>query len=480
MVHIHPTLTIKYILSIVAFGVMVYFITSCIQTYLVYPTQTRVSIRLNRSQLFPAVTICSGNPLRYDKYLLPLISYIKTHNLSSSPPNITQNDIYNSAFNLMIDLINKNKFEETFSYGFQLEDILLDCTYNGYNCRSMWIKSLSPILGNCYTFNRQTIDKNTNLFQINQINGNVQTLHNGLIMTFYLNIELYFPIIEYGLGLTAILHHPNEQPLIRYAGKRFSPGFEHTLVYEKSLTTYLGSPYTLCTQIITDDMKALYNLFDNNTEYVYSETVCLELCQQAFMYEQCECIYPIYFYLNYLNINGQLRRVRICTPWTSEYRCTIEARNRIANNPNLLQIRCPHCQSQCIIHKYSSDLSSLKGPSDSQKNYYKKLILSNSTIPIKSDFSMNSSYYLDRNYLKLSIIPLNSYETIYEEKATYIWSAFISDLGGQSGLWLGISALSIFNLIEYLHRKSQIIRLKRKAMAQVHPCETESISNNKY
>ncbi|CAF0859654.1 unnamed protein product [Adineta steineri] len=93
---------------------------------------------------------------------------------------------------------------------------------------------------------------------------------------------------------------------------------------------------------------------------------------------------------------------------------------------------------------------------------------------------MNSSYYLDRNYLKLSIIPLNSYETIYEEKATYIWSAFISDLGGQSGLWLGISALSIFNLIEYLQRKSQIIRLKRKAMAQVHSCETESISNKKY
>ncbi|CAF3941787.1 unnamed protein product [Adineta steineri] len=436
MVHIHPTHIIKYILSIVAFGVMIYFITSCIQTYLVYPTQTRVSIRLNRSQLFPAVTICSGNPLRYDKYLLPLISYIKTHNLSSSPPNITQNDIYNSAFNLMIDLINKNKFEETFSYGFQLEDILLDCTYNGYNCRSMWIKSLSPILGNCYTFNRQTIDKNTNLFQINQINGNVQTLHNGLIMTFYLNIELYFPIIEYGLGLTAILHHPNEQPLIRYAGKRFSPGFEHTLVYEKSLTTYLGSPYTLCTQIITDDMKALYNLFDNNTEYVYSET---------------------------LNINGQLRRVRICTPWTSEYRCTIEARNRIANNPNLLQTRCPHCQSQCIIHKYSSDLSSLKGPSDSQKNYYKKLILSNSTIPIKSDFSMNSSYYLDHNYLKLSIIPLNSYETIYEEKATYIWSAF-----------------NLILVVKVMVRKSQIIRLKRKAMAQVHPCETESVSNNKY
>ena len=125
-----------------------------------------------------------------------------------------------------------------------------------------------------------------------------ETLHNGLIMTFYINIELYFPLIEYGLGLTEILHHPHEQPLIRYAGKRFSPGFEHTLVYEKSVASYLGSPYSSCTKELCDDMKALFHFFYNNTDYAYSETVCLELCQQAFMYEQCGCIYPVYFFLN--------------------------------------------------------------------------------------------------------------------------------------------------------------------------------------
>ncbi len=77
--------------------------------YLAYPTQTRVYIRLDRSQLFPAVTICSGNPVRCDKYLTPLITYILTHNLSSSPPNITSNDAYKGAFNFMVDLFNNNK-----------------------------------------------------------------------------------------------------------------------------------------------------------------------------------------------------------------------------------------------------------------------------------------------------------------------------------------------------------------------------------
>jgi hypothetical protein len=107
------------------------------------------------------------------------------------------------------------------------------------------------------------------------------------MITFYLNIELYFPILEYSLDLTGILHNPDEQSLIRYSGKQFSPGFEHNLIYKKSTTTYLGSPYTSCTEKIHDDMKALYNLFDNNTDYIYSETVCLELCNQTYMYEQC-------------------------------------------------------------------------------------------------------------------------------------------------------------------------------------------------
>lgn len=255
---------------------------------------------MNRFQNLPALTICSGNPVRLDKYYPALLAYLLANNLTTSPPNATA--IYYGAFNYIIHLFNQNKTDQIASYGFQLEDILLDCSYNGFNCQNMWAKSMSPILGNCYTFNRQTIDKKTSLFRINDVNGQNQAFHTGLIITFYLNVELYFPINEYGYGLTGILHNSDEQPLIRFAGKRFSPGFEHKLVYEKITSTYLGSPYTQCTAEVRDDMRALYNLFDNNTDYVYSETVCLELCHQTFIYEQCGCIYPFYFYFNRVKI----------------------------------------------------------------------------------------------------------------------------------------------------------------------------------
>ena len=177
--------------------------------------------------------------------------------------------------------------------------MLLSCSYNGYDCRTIWTRPLSPIRGNCYTFNRQTIDKKLNLFHINDVHGHTEAFHNGLVLVFYLNIELYFPVNEYGLGITGILHNPDEQLLIRYSGKRFSPDFKHSLVYEKSTSTYLGTPYTSCTNNMRDDMTSLDHLFDHNTDYTYSETVCLELCHQTYMYmyEQCGCVYPIYFYL---------------------------------------------------------------------------------------------------------------------------------------------------------------------------------------
>lgn len=135
-----------------------------------------------------------------------------------------------------------------------------------------------------------------------------------------------------------------------------------------------------------------------------------------------------------LVINNRLQWVRTCTPWTSEYQCTLANREEISGRADLQKSYCSHCKSQCVINKFSSDLSALKGPSDAEKTYYTKILLSNSTIPIFPDFVMNSSTYLDKNYLKLSINPLNNYITIYQEKATYTWSSLISDLGGQVGL----------------------------------------------
>ena len=56
-------------------GVMLYFITTSIQEYLQYPTQTLVSIKEDWEQTFPAVTICNYSPIRSDSFMAPFAAY---------------------------------------------------------------------------------------------------------------------------------------------------------------------------------------------------------------------------------------------------------------------------------------------------------------------------------------------------------------------------------------------------------------------
>ncbi|CAF1607305.1 unnamed protein product, partial [Didymodactylos carnosus] len=73
--------------------------------------------------------------------------------------------------------------------------------------------------------------------------------------------------------------------------------------------------------------------------------------------------------------------------------------------------------------------------------------------PLPADFEANYTLYLDKNYLKLKILPVSQYVTSYTEMATYSWVAFMSDIGGQSGFWMGLSVSSIIELIGLIYRK---------------------------
>ena len=59
----------------IASGFMFYFVVSAVLQYFAYPTDTKVEITFDLVMAFPAVTICSGNPNRYDKTNASLVNY---------------------------------------------------------------------------------------------------------------------------------------------------------------------------------------------------------------------------------------------------------------------------------------------------------------------------------------------------------------------------------------------------------------------
>jgi hypothetical protein len=101
------------LIFMIAFGIMFYFVVSAILQYYAYPTQTKVEIRLERDMTFPAVTICSGNPNRYDKINASLVPFF--YQLYSSNAIFNQDIVNSLAIPLAIDLFNRNQKEELLS-----------------------------------------------------------------------------------------------------------------------------------------------------------------------------------------------------------------------------------------------------------------------------------------------------------------------------------------------------------------------------
>lgn len=170
-------------------GVMSYFVTQTIINYFQYPTQTSVSIVIERSPLFPAVTVCNISPVRADTLLGEFFNY--TDSLNITQPNQTRTINFRLAQLLRQYLIEKvNRNESIKPYFFPLGKMLISCFYNNVRCTvADFITFESSNYGHCFTFNART--KSTN-------HSPIRTIHDYgsigfLQLRLYAHSHLYVP-----------------------------------------------------------------------------------------------------------------------------------------------------------------------------------------------------------------------------------------------------------------------------------------------
>ncbi|CAM4757223.1 unnamed protein product [Rotaria magnacalcarata] len=148
--------------------------------------------------------------------------------------------------------------------------MLYQCNFNNEPCSATDFIPFTPsIYGACYTFNTKL--KNTNakpLLPANKNDGD-------------------------GLWRRRFIHDNTELPLIETSGIELAPGRKHKLGYRKKAIHFLSPPYTTCTETVSLMMQAMLDNY-NGADYQYSETVCGQLCNQVYAYEQCDCVnaYP--------------------------------------------------------------------------------------------------------------------------------------------------------------------------------------------
>ena len=72
--------------------------------------------------------------------------------------------------------------------------------------------------------------------------------------------------------------------MIESSGIRLASGQDHQLGYKKKTTFLLPPPYTTCTDSVPLSMKIMLDTYYSENDYGYAETICYQLCEQAYTY----------------------------------------------------------------------------------------------------------------------------------------------------------------------------------------------------
>ncbi|XP_070800512.1 acid-sensing ion channel 3 [Pituophis catenifer annectens] len=408
--------------------------------FFTFPRVTKVDEVAAANLTFPAVTFCNLNAFRFSK--------------------ITRNDLYHAGQLLaLLDaraevrgahladpetlaaLRDKADFKgfkarpfdmaEFYNRtGHDLREMIWHCTFRGVACSARNFTLSLTRLGKCYTFNSGA----TGYQLLTTVKGGTG---NGLELMLNIQQDEYLPVwgghrsTSYEAGVKVQIHSQSEPPAIDQLGFGVAPGFQTFMACQVQRLFYLPAPWGDCQANPTES-----TFFPN-----YSTASCRINCETRYLAENCNC--------RMVHMPGN---ANVCSP--EQYKeCADPALDFLVENDNSF---CS-CQTPCEMVRYSKELSVVKIPSKASAKYLAKKY-------------NRSEQYIMENLLVLDIFfeALN-YETI-EQKKAYEVASLLGDIGGQMGLFIGASLLTILEIFDYLYEPfssyGQVLRDKLSSYYQ--------------
>jgi hypothetical protein len=316
----------------------------------------------------------------------------------------------------IINLRNPNKYVK-------LNEILLWCVFNNQPCNESDFTIQQDSLGFVsYTF------KSRNSFFTGYFNG----LHI-LIQLNELNNKMYD-------GLRIIVHNSSINPEyyagISDKGYNLANGFYSEILIKRIFSYKLGQPYNDCLKEVNsiDSFDSeLYRYILNSSNYTYRQKDCLELCMGKELYKYFKITHKIDHWLNvYLTLNMKGFSNKELNNFIY-----YEFKEKILNNCGTNV-----CPFECDTIKYELTGSLTRFSLDSLITFVTNVANSNNFLLFKNltlnDLVYFTVYFEDSAYTSISEIPKMSFLDL------------IANIGGNLGLFIGISFLSFAEFIELL------------------------------
>lgn len=203
----------------------------------------------------------------------------------------------------------------------------------------------------------------------------------------------------------------------------------------------MPAPFSNCREDVStyaSDTDSIYYVKAVNYT-MYSQSFCLEICfNDRKIKTTCNC--------SDLSVQGIDINEKICSSFT-DLSCINSVRNKYDMKAECEQ----YCPQECDYTQFSTSISSLDYPTA----YYYNIISQQNNLKniFQSSLIGNASVNLDYNMFTQTVLAVSifyedlSYTFIEESQAVTI-DTLTGVLGGQTGLFLGASALSIFEFVE--------------------------------
>ncbi|XP_015682651.1 acid-sensing ion channel 1-like [Protobothrops mucrosquamatus] len=410
-----------------------------------YPHVTKLDEVAVANLTFPAVTLCNLNGFRFSKlsrndlyHAGALLALLDARHEVSGAHLADPETLAALRDKANFRGFKAGPFDMAEFYdrtGHDLAEMLWHCSFRGINCSARNFSVSFTRLGKCYTFNSGAAGDEL----LTTAKGGTG---NGLELMLNIQQDEYLPVwgdtdeTSYEAGVKVQIHSQSEPPSVDQMGFGVAPGFQTFVSCQEQRLFYLPAPWGDC-----QAAPAASAFFPN-----YSTAACRLDCETRYLAENCNC--------RMVHMPGN---ANVCSP--EQYKeCADPALEFLVEKDNDF---CS-CLMPCEAVRYSKELSVVKIPSKASAKYLARKY-------------NRSEQYIAENLLVLDIFfeALN-YETI-EQKKAYEVAGLLGDIGGQMGLFIGASLLTLLEIFDYLY---EVLRDKLSSYYQGRKEAQHSNSDN--
>ncbi|KAH7720951.1 DEG-1 protein [Aphelenchoides avenae] len=412
------------VLTLAFFGVMLWQCILLIINYYSYPYSVQISLQFEE-RVFPAVTLCNLNPYKQsvvrnypsvmrlmDTYayvmekvaceLNPSCSFTANSTLDEYQVMYGLNDITDTASLqtkarrlLSIEIAQYDITPAIDTIG----DFIQGCSFNLKDCdmENHWTPYIDPIMGSCFMFNKDS-----------QLMAKRAGPIYGLRLVLKTNISEFIATSD-ATGMRVMVHDQKEFPYPDIFGYNIQVGRSTQMGQE---VIRLGPPYSECTNVKPDNY-----LYDRD----YSNEGCQRSRYQDEMVANCSCYDPQFPRPN--NTDAAVCKI------PDDFECWNSQTNASRSDNS--------CTQPCNEGLYKVIVSSAKWPGPGT------MIVGNC---VEGMYAQSCVETFRENGAQLEIFYEKLNYELMEENVDYPVASLLSDFGGQSGLWLAWSAVTVIEI----------------------------------